>query len=380
MAARGRFASNFPPTVGRISERIDVVTPSDTVLLCRGGQTPEADLASFAAVLVEGSQEPRSSRSRIGVYDSLDHLEAGDLVLIDGRNGQTRTLFRRASAHNALFVTERCNSNCLMCSQPPKDREDRLFEVCLRVIDLLKTDPPQHLGITGGEPTLLGEDFFRLIAALKMRLPDTTLTCLSNGRAFADAGFAATVARINAPRLRFTIPLHASIPDLHDYIAQAKGAFSETVAGLYNLAANGIEAEVRVVLHAISAPHLLLLAEYIYRKMPFVAQVAFMGLEHMGYVKKNRDLLLIDPTDYAQELTAAVEHLYRRGMNVSIYNLPLCVLPKYLWGFARQSISDHKQVVLDECSNCQLTAHCAGFFASAVKGDSIAQPLRREVV
>lgn len=251
-----------------------------------------------------------------------------------------------------------------MCSQPPTGRKDDLLAVCLRLIDILESDAPPYLGITGGEPTLLGDEFLKLLAALKVRLPETTITCLSNGRAFADAGFAAAVAEINVRRLRFSIPLHASVPDLHDYIAQAAGAFQETMAGLYNLAASNVETEIRVVLHAQSTPHLATLAEYIYRKLPFVQQVAFMGLEHMGYVKKNRGLLSISPVDYAQHLLAAVEHLYQRGMNVSIYNLPLCALPKGLWGFARQSISDHKQVLFNECVGCEVLAHCAGFFAS----------------
>jgi His-Xaa-Ser system radical SAM maturase HxsC len=342
-----------------------VSSPPDTVLVCRGGRVPEADLTSFAAVLVEGDRELDPSAARIGVYKSLDHLEAGDLVLIDGRSGHTRTLFRTASIHNALFVTERCNSNCLMCSQPAKHRQDELLGICLRLIELLQFDPPRHLGITGGEPTLLGEGFLEIIAALKAHLPETTVTCLSNGRMFADSGLAAAVAGINLPGLRFSIPLHASVPDLHDYIAQAKGAFNETVAGLYNLAANGVKTEIRVVLHALSTPHLVTLAEYIYRKLPFVEQVAFMGLEHMGYVKKNWDRLRIDPADYTQRLGAAVEHLYRRGMNVSIYNLPLCVLPREIWGFSRQSISDHKKVLPDECSPCDVLPHCTGFFVSS---------------
>jgi len=31
---------------------------------------------------------------------------------------------RPDSRHNVLVATERCNSNCLMCSQPPQDRDD----------------------------------------------------------------------------------------------------------------------------------------------------------------------------------------------------------------------------------------------------------------
>lgn len=89
-----------------------------------------------------------------------------------------------------------------------------------------------------------------------------------------------------------------------------------------------------------------------------------MGLENMGYVKKNWRQLWIDPLDYATQLRSAVEHLHRRGIDVSIYNLPFCVLPSEVWGFARQSISDYKQILLDECQACEVANHCPGFFLS----------------
>lgn len=365
MAVRGRFASAFPPIIGRVSEYVESASPADTVLVCRDGRIPKTDLASFAAILMEKDCEVGPTALRIGIYENLDHIEAGDLVLIDGHSGWMRTLYRRASSHNALFVTKRCSSNCIMCSQPPQDRDDGQLAVCLRIIELLQADPPSRLGITGGEPTLLRPGFLELVAALTERLSDTAITCLSNGRAFADASFTRAVGEVSPQRLRFSIPLHASIPNLHDYISQASGAFNETMAGLYNLAASGVETELRVVLHALSVPHLIVLAEYIHRKLPFVQQVAFMGLERMGYVKKNHDLLWIEPADYAQDLASAIEYLYRRDMNVSIYNLPLCQLSPTMWAFARQSISDHKHVMDPKCSSCDVRIHCAGFFSSS---------------
>ncbi len=54
---------------------------------------------------------------------SMSHLAEGDIVAIH-TDGVINTLYRVNSHHNFLLVTERCNSNCLMCSQPPRDRED----------------------------------------------------------------------------------------------------------------------------------------------------------------------------------------------------------------------------------------------------------------
>lgn len=363
MTTRGRFVEPFNPVIGRISERREVAAPADTVLICRAGQEPGIDTFKFAAVLVEGIA---AAGSRVGAFDSLSHLAEDDIVLVDGTTGRVRTLFRKASPHNALFVTERCNSNCLMCSQPPRDDEGMLG-LCHRVIDLLRDDPPPRLGVTGGEPTLFGAEFVRLIEHIKADLPGTTITALSNGRTFSDPDFVAAIAKVGHKRLRFSIPLHADVPDAHDLIAQAQGAFHETLGGLYNLEAAGIEAEIRVVLHALSVPRLPQLAEFIWRKLPFVAQVAFIGLEQMGYVKKNWDTLWIDPVDYAGSLRDAAEHLHRRGMDVSIYNLPLCILRREIWGMARQSISDHKQTLVEECASCDYQNHCPGLFTSGTE-------------
>jgi hypothetical protein len=118
------------------------------------------------------------------------------------------------------------------------------------------------------------------------------------------------------------------------------------------------------VLHKQSIPRLKQLAEFIYWNFPFAGHVAFMGLENMGYVKKNWEELWIDPVDYTDSLSQAVKYLYLRRMNVSIYNLQLCLLSQSLWSFARKSISDFKNEYLDVCETCAVRQHCSGLFTS----------------
>jgi His-Xaa-Ser system radical SAM maturase HxsC len=162
----------------------------------------------------------------------------------------------------------------------------------------------------------------------------------------------------------WAIPLYADNADLHDYIVQAQGAFDETVKGLYALATVDQALEIRVVLHRQTIPRLNQLVYYIFRNFPFVAHVALMGLEPMGLARKNRDVLWIDPVEYTAILEEAIYFLSNRGIPVSVYNLPLCILPKSLWSFARQSISDWKNLFLDTCHDCAARSMCSGFFAS----------------
>ncbi len=86
----------------------------------------------------------------------VDHLRTHDIVAMEPVSGFIRTAYRPDSDHNVIFTTERCNSNCLMCSQPPQDRDDTvaLTERNLEIIRLIDR-APSRLVITGGEPTLL---------------------------------------------------------------------------------------------------------------------------------------------------------------------------------------------------------------------------------
>ncbi len=319
-------------------------------------------LTSSSAVF---SQLARS-QCRVVLVPQVETFAHGQIVTVIPQSGFVRTIFRPESPHNTIFTTDRCNSNCLMCSQPPKTADDSyLVEENLRMIELIDS-APHAIGITGGEPTLLGEDLIRIVAALKAKLPNTHVHMLTNGRNYNDGHFVRRLVAVHHPSFVSGVPLYADVAGVHDYIVQAKGAFDETIDGLYNAAQEGLPVEIRIVLHKQSIPRLRQLAEYIYWNLPFAIHVAFMGLEHMGYVKKNWQELWIDPVDYMQELESAVQYLFLRRMNVSIYNLQLCLLPKTLWSFARQSISDYKNEYLQECAQCSVKTHCSGLFLSQI--------------
>lgn len=306
-------------------------------------------------------------RPHVHGIKSLSHLADGDIVAIN-TDGVVNTLYRVNSHHNFLLATERCNSNCLMCSQPPRDREDihYLHAIHQQLIPLIPKDCPE-LGITGGEPTLMGDLFFELLQQLKAGLPQTDLHCLTNGRAFAWKSVADKLGKLQLDRLMLGIPLYSDYYKEHDYIVQAKDAFHQTVQGLYHLAANNQRIEIRIVLQKQSIPRLVKLAKFIYKNLPFVEHVAFMGLEHQGYTPYNIDKLWVDPVYYMEELGEAVEFLSHKQLNVSIYNTQLCLLPEELWPYNRKSISDWKNIYLDECKECSVLDQCGGLFASGEK-------------
>jgi His-Xaa-Ser system radical SAM maturase HxsC len=367
----GAAAEGLATFIGMATTRdVAIGTRRDYVrVVGKGGES--SDLEGYGAVLTTLEPAVLSSGRQVGGWaplihsaEHVEHIHDGDVLRLDFHRGYVRSLYRVGSPHNVIFATDRCNSNCLMCSQPPKDiDESGIVAEHLRLIELI-SPTTRALGITGGEPTLLGEGLFRVIAACRERLPVTKLHMLTNGRRFSYRTFTADLAAVGHPDLTLGVPLYSDDAAVHDYVVQAAGAFGQTMVGLHSLARYGQRVEIRIVIHRQTYARLPKLAEFIYRNCPFTAHVALMGLELMGYTKTNLKELWIDPVEYQSQLEAAVDCLVWAGMNVSIYNHQLCVIPRRLWPYARKSISDFKTIYLDECQQCTVLDQCGGLFKS----------------
>ena len=313
----------------------------------------------------DGSPLAGSGRPVIGLPPVLSHLGGGDVVSLSETGERVRVLWRHKSHQNSILLTERCDHYCLMCSQPPKQgNDDWLLDDAFELIRLLPATT-QEVGFTGGEPTLYGDDLLRLLRLCRNLIPHAAIHILSNGRRFSDDGFATSYAAIDNPEMMVGIPIYGAEPSLHDYVVQSRGAFDKTVRGILKLGYLRQRIEVRVVLHKQTAPHLAEIAEFIARNLPFVDQVALMGLEMIGFARANIDEVWIDPVDYQPQLKEAVRRLDRRGIKAMIYNHPLCLLDRELWPFAVRSISDWKNEFHPECAHCAVADQCAGFFFSA---------------
>lgn len=306
-----------------------------------------------------------ASLSQIELPVELAHLAPGDILSVHPEGRLLRVLWRHASKLNSILLTERCDNFCLMCSQPPKRaNDDWLLHVATELVKLLPHDTG-GLIFTGGEPTVYGTKLIELLELCSERVPDAGIHVLSNGRRFADAAFASEWASIQNPNLMVGIPLYGSEPSLHDYVVQARGAFDQTVRGILNLARRQQRVEIRVVIHRQTAPALVDIANFIVRNLPFVDQVALMGLEIMGFTRANLDELWIDPYDYRGQLSEAALTLQRSGIRTMIYNHQLCLIEERVWPLAVQSISDWKNEYLPVCETCTVRPECGGFFHSA---------------
>jgi His-Xaa-Ser system radical SAM maturase HxsC len=367
------LAGPLPDAVWRICLPGESATRRSLACLIGEDQTPPA---GYGLYLTTGSgtaaAETPGPVLRLG--PELAHLGADDIIHVHGDGRRINVLWKNSARHNALLLTEQCDNYCLMCSQPPKDRDDSwLFDRARKVISLLP-EGAHALSLTGGEPTLHADALIDLLEHCKRIAPALSVHLLSNGRRFADPEFTRRYTAVGLADIMVGIPLYAPEPGLHDFIVQAAGAFEETVYGILNLASLRQAVEIRVVVQRLTVPVLPDLAAFITRNLPFVAQVALMGLEMTGLARPNSPLVWADPAEYQHELAEAVDILTTAGVTTRIYNHQLCVLDRRLWPYAVRSISDWKNDYLDICRSCSVRDACGGVFTTS--GNRLSQYLR----
>lgn len=337
-----------------------VLSKDDTTLVCEGFNLNK-DQINFSLPIVE--------QVKGGLDVKLEH-SVGDIILYS--NYLISTLYYSKSKHNALFLTEKCNNNCLMCSQPPINDEntDSLFVINNLLLELLPKDI-ETIGITGGEPTLFYNQLILLLERTLQILPDVSIHILSNGRSFNDFEKVSQLASLNKANIVVGIPLHSDIFFEHDFITQVKGSFNQTMKGLYNLTSYGIRIEIRIVINKQNYRRLDNISDFVYKNLPFVEHIAFMGLEYIGNAMDNYGLIEVSPYDYMEELASSILKLKRWGLNASVYNVPLCMLKPTIFEFAKKSISDWKQKYSDECDQCVLKNNCCGLFATSITNPKV---------
>lgn len=354
----------------RSSARSPAISSADFAIVRSQAELREAThtLGSSVIIVSDDSLEnaPEAARCTrlISVPAKFNYFAEGDILGFHPKSGKFRTLYRRASRHNSFLVTDRCNHYCLMCSQPPKDVDDRWrLDEIKSALPLVAKDT-SYICFTGGEPLLDWAEFIDVLALSRDALPATSVHVLSNGRAFAQDLVVDAWTALQHPTLSVGIPIYAAIDHVHDYVVQARGAFDETVLGILKLKDRGQRVEVRVVLHALTAPRIVETCKWLARNLPFVNHVALMGLENTGFALANANELWIDPLDYRAQLAEGVHALTAARVNVSVYNLQRCVLDRSVWPYAAQSISDWKNGYAEECGRCIEKERCSGFFTS----------------
>lgn len=283
--------------------------------------------------------------------------------------GYAYKYYDNSSLDNAILVTNRCNSNCIMCPTAEVIRrgdEEYCASELIEIIRYIPDDAP-HITITGGEPFLIKEDLFAVLNYLKEHLPNTDFLLLTNGRAFCSRKYVERLVESMPPNLILGIPIHGYDSVSHDSITQAMGSFQQTIQGLHHLRALHSNVELRIVISKLNLAFVPNIAQLIASEFPHVQSVKFIAMEMTGNAAKNEDIVWVDyPTAFAAA-KPGIDLLIRTGIDVALYNFPLCAVERAYWNICEKSISDYKVRYAPECSTCGYQDACGGIFSGTIR-------------
>lgn len=284
-------------------------------------------------------------------------------------NGKFIRIYDSNSEDNVILITNSCNSNCVMCPTPETIRKNGYIYTTETIFEILKHIPPDtpHLTITGGEPFLIKKDMFKIFEYLKYNLDEIDYLLLTNGRAFCIEEYSDLLAQTKPRMLKIGIPIHGHTAELHDSISQCKGSFNQTIIGLKNIISRNIFVELRIVVSKLNCNHIYDIAQLIVNELPGISTVKFIGLEMTGNARENCNDVWIDYTTAFNKSKKAIDLLIHDGIDVGLYNFPLCSVTPGYWSLCEKSISEHKIKYFDKCDDCSVKDACGGVFAGSQK-------------
>ena len=235
----------------------------------------------------------------------LNKLNEGDIIQVD-KNGLVLILWdKKLNPHDAtLFITNQCNANCIMCPQPPKKDEYSFLKSNATILNYLKNEPIEYIGITGGEPTLKQEDLVVLLKKSQIFFRNASIALLTNARKLEDFSLAKELALSNQ-NIIFCISFPSDNADDFNQIMDAKN-YHHVLKAIQNLALLRQKIELRIVIMKLNYKRLLQISEFIYRNFPFVVHISFMGMEITGYAYDNFNQIEIMPQQYNENLLQAI--------------------------------------------------------------------------
>lgn len=280
-------------------------------------------------------------------------------------NGYLQERYNDKSLDNYFFITGKCNSNCIMCPSPDFSRKST-GKICINDLIMIAKHIPAdapHLTITGGEPFMAGDGIFKLISFAKDKFEQTEFLILTNGRIFSVDKYAQKLKETIPNHCIVAIPLHGSKPEIHDKITRAKNSFTQTIIGIRHLLRLRIRIELRLVVCRANMSDFSNIANLIIDKLPGIEYVSVMAMEMTGNARINKEEIWIPYSDAFIVVSEAIDILLSNGIDVKLYNFPLCTISNKYWTICEKSINPNKVRYAEKCNLCSFKSECGGVFA-----------------
>lgn len=296
------------------------------------------------------------------LYNNYDVLEISDRGFLSRK-------YNDSTDDNYLFITGKCNSNCIMCPSPELSRKNSKTTPVAELMQIVKHIPSDtpHLTVTGGEPFLMGKDIFELFRFAKEKFVDTEFLLLTNGRAFAINEYLQKFCETSPERMVVAIPVHGSCQEIHDAISRANGSFYQTVTGIKGLISKGFSVEIRLVVNKLNVNDFNNISDLIIRELKGISYVSVIAMEMTGTARTNLEDVWIPYKKSFSIIKSSVRKLIENGVDVRLYNFPLCTVERPFWTLCEKSISENKVRFAECCSSCNYKNACGGVFVGTLQ-------------
>lgn len=254
-----------------------------------------------------------------------------------------------------------------MCPSGDYSRREGIIPEYDEILELVRHYPTaaSHITITGGEPFMFREPMFRVLSYLRENLCETEFLILTNGRIFCLNRYVEQLIHSIPRYTTLAIPLHGSTQELHDSITRAEGSFMQTLSGITKLLAARITVELRIVVSRLNYGDLENIARLIVDQIPGIYTVHFIGLEMLGNAAVNSKAVWLPYREAFNAARPAIDLLIAAGINVALYNYPLCAVDHAYWPLCKKSISEYKRNFPAACQVCVYNHICGGVFAGS---------------
>jgi len=203
-----------------------------------------------------------------------------------------------------------CNNACIFCAP-----QDFSIPVSPRDVSALVAlvEPGEVVGLQGGEPTLR-EDLPEIVRTIDEHRAGR-IVLQTNGRRFAYRAYARAM-RESSSALSLDVSLHGSTEAMHEYHTETPGSFKQTVLGIRNARAEGIEIGVTTVVTRSNYRHLADIAQIVAGLG--ARAVHFPIVERFGRAAQNA-LRLVPPRELVKPyLSRGVAEAKRLGLRVVV--------------------------------------------------------------
>ena len=285
-------------------------------------------------------------------------VEIGEIWLVFPDPKKATRFFRPSANSNTLMFTERCDQYCIMCSQPPKNKDYLHWGLYEKA--LISVPSNTMFGISGGEPLLEKQSMLTLIENVILKRPDIKFHVLTNAQNFGEEDIL-RLTELNK-NILWGIPLYSTDSEVHDAIVGKQGAHTQLLTNFTILYKAGAQVELRTVLLQQNAGYLSLIVNFIADKIPWISYWALMQLEPIGFARISFEEKFFDSSKQFEVIKLALDCARIRGISAKLYNFPYCSVEKRYRANTNKSISDWKNKYLETCDGCKEQEKCCGFF------------------